>query len=120
MEYYTDEEQKRIFAKNLNHYLEYNGLQQKELADILGEKRTTVNTWCVGKSLPRLNKVQRMADYFGIGKSDLLNDHEFTEEKEKLQLELISLFNALDDTEQEVILTTMRSLIARKSSNDKV
>ena len=113
---YTDEEEKRIFAKNLNYYLELNELQQKDLAEIIGEKRTTVNTWCTGKSLPRMNKIQRIADYFGVGKTALMTDHEFTDKQAKIQLELISLFNQLDESEQGVILATMRSLVSRKSS----
>lgn len=70
----TDEEQKRIFSKNINYYISQSGKQQKEIAKDLGYSPTTFNTWCVGKIIPSAGKVQKIADYFGIGKSDLLDD----------------------------------------------
>ncbi|MEE0751445.1 LexA family protein [Frisingicoccus sp.] len=70
----TDEEQKRIFSKNLGYYISNSGKQQKEVAADLGISPTTFNTWCVGKIMPRMGKVQAIADYFGIGKSDLIDD----------------------------------------------
>lgn len=70
----TDEEQKKIFSKNLNYYIAQSGKQQKEVAQDLDISPTTFNTWCVGKIMPRMGKVQKLADYFDIGKSDLLDD----------------------------------------------
>lgn len=70
----TDEEQKKIFSKNINFYITQSGKQQKEVAKDLGVNPTTFNTWCVGKIVPGAGKVQKIADYFNIGKSDLLDD----------------------------------------------
>lgn len=70
----TDEDQKKIFSKNINYYINQSGKQQKEIAKDLGYNSTTFNTWCVGKIIPSAGKVQKIADYFGIGKSDLLDD----------------------------------------------
>lgn len=70
----TEEEQKRIFAKNLNYYISLSGKQQKEVAQELGFRVTTFNTWCKGKIIPGMGKVQKLADYFKIGKSDLLDN----------------------------------------------
>lgn len=70
----TDDEQKRIFSRNLNFYIAQSGKQQKEIAKDLGYSPTTFNTWCVGKIVPSAGKIQKIADYFNIGKSDLLDD----------------------------------------------
>ena len=70
----TDEEQKRIFSKNLRHFIAESGKQQNEIAKDLGFAPTTFNTWCMGKIMPRMGKVQAIADYFGILKSDLIDD----------------------------------------------
>ena len=70
----TDEEQMRIFSKNINYFIAQSGKTQKEIAKALGYNATTFNTWCVGKVLPRAGRVQKIADYFGISKSDLLDD----------------------------------------------
>lgn len=76
----SDEEQKIIFSKNLNYYVYQSGKQQKEIAEILGFNPKTFNGWCKGLSLPTMGKVQKIADYFGIGKSDLLDEHSHEEE----------------------------------------
>lgn len=78
----TDEEQKHIFSKNLNYYINCCGKQQKEVAKDLGISPTTFNTWCVGKIIPSMGKIQRIADYFKIGKSDLLEDHSIEHDPE--------------------------------------
>ncbi len=70
----TDDEQKRIFSKNLNRYVYLSGKQQKEIAEILQFNPKTFNGWCKGLSMPTMGKVQKIADYFNIGKSDLLDD----------------------------------------------
>lgn len=70
----TEDEQKHIFSKNLNYYITLSGKQQKEVAKDLGISPTTFNSWCVGKIFPRLSKIQLLADYFHIGKSDLIDD----------------------------------------------
>lgn len=69
----TDDEQKFMFAKNLNRYMDLNQKQQIEVAKDLGINATTLNMWCKGNSMPNVGKIQKLADYFHIGKSDLLD-----------------------------------------------
>lgn len=68
----TEKEQAQIFARNLNYYISLTDKNQKEIAQAMGFYPTTFNTWCKGKALPSLGRIQRIADYFGIEKSDLL------------------------------------------------
>ena len=72
----ADEEQKRIFSKNLNKFLSQSQKTQKEVAEAINVSPQTFNTWCQGIALPRMGKVQKLADYFGILKSDLIDDKE--------------------------------------------
>lgn len=68
----SDQEQKQIFAKNLNNQLLIANKTQKEVADSINISPQTFNTWCQGIALPRMGKIQLLADYFHIAKSDLL------------------------------------------------
>lgn len=77
----TDDEQRKIFSKNINKYINQSGKMQKEIAKELGYSPTTFNTWCVGKIIPSTGKIQKIADYFHIGKSDLLDDKNNFKEK---------------------------------------
>lgn len=70
----TDEEQKKIFAKNLNNYIAINRKQQVDVARDLGINPTTLNMWCKGNSMPSVGKIQKLADYFRIGKTDLTDE----------------------------------------------
>ncbi len=70
----TDMEQKIVFSRNLLRYIENSGKSQKEIADSLKVSPQTLNTWCQAKALPRMGKVQLLADFFGIAKSDLLDE----------------------------------------------
>lgn len=70
-----DEQQKKVFSRNLRHYIAQSGKQQKEVADELGFNQKTFNGWCNALSMPTMGKVQAIADYFGIGKTDLIDEH---------------------------------------------
>ena len=69
----TDAEQKRIFSANLNRLINESGHTRKELADILEFNYKTFNGWCNGISMPTMGKVQKIADYFHLKKSDLID-----------------------------------------------
>ena len=51
-----------------------NGKQQIDVSRELGINAPTLNMWCKGKSMPNPSKLRRLADYFGIGTSDLIED----------------------------------------------
>ncbi len=76
----SEDKQKKIFVKNLLRYIDHSGKTQKEIADAIGVSPQTFNTWCQGIALPRMGKVQALADYFNINKSDLLDDCSTSEE----------------------------------------
>lgn len=69
-----DEAQKRIFSKNLRRLLEESGKTQKELAEAIGESQQVVNTWAIGRSIPRMGRVQKLADFFRVEKSVLVDE----------------------------------------------
>lgn len=85
----TDDEQRKIFSKNINKYIEQSGKLQKEIAKELGYSPTTFNTWCVGKIIPSAGKIQKIADYFNIGKSDLLDDKDFSNHTKGIRIPVL-------------------------------
>ena len=70
----SEDMQKKIFTRNLNSYIEASGKTQLEIAKTIGVSPQTFNTWCKGIAIPRMGKVQALADYFHINKSDLIED----------------------------------------------
>lgn len=63
-----------IFSNNLKFYVIRSGRTQSQIASDLGVSKGTFSDWTSGRSHPRMNKVQQIADYFGISLSDLLED----------------------------------------------
>lgn len=119
----TDDEQKRVFSKNLNYYISNSGKQQKEVAKDLFISPTTFNTWCVGKVMPGIGKVQKIADYFGIGKSDLLDDRS-SERNPGLDYliltdtdvqRLIEKYTALNNSHKEMLKSYLDFLLSVRS-----
>lgn len=73
MKQITEDEQKRIFSKNLSYFLSLNDMQQKDLAKVLGVQPSTVTNWIKQTSMTQVSTIQKIADYFKIGKSDLVD-----------------------------------------------
>lgn len=65
---------KDVFAKNLKYYMERSGKNQKEMASVVGVSAPTFNEWLKGKKFPRIDKIEKLAQYFGILKSDLIEN----------------------------------------------
>jgi transcriptional regulator with XRE-family HTH domain len=65
---------KDVMSKNLKYYIEKSGKDRRELAEIWGFPYSTVTEWINGRKYPRIDRIEVMADYFGILKSDLIED----------------------------------------------
>ena len=70
--------QKKIFSKNLNELMFLNGKSQSEVASAIGVPPQTFNTWMQGIAIPRMDKIQLLADYFNVKKSLLIEQRSFT------------------------------------------
>ena len=66
---------KTIMAHNIAKYLKLKGIKPAELARVLGVPYTTVYDWVNGRTYPRIDKIQAMAEFFGIDKAELIEDH---------------------------------------------
>ena len=65
---------KAVMAENLKYYIEKSGKERRELAEIWGIPYSTVSEWINGRKYPRIDRIETMADYFGIQKSDLIEE----------------------------------------------
>lgn len=65
-----------ILVKNLSFYLDRLGLTQTEFARELGYPETTVSNWFNKNTYPRPDKIQEMANYFGVRRTDLTENNE--------------------------------------------
>lgn len=61
-------------SENIKILRERYGLSQKELGQIAGVSDKAVSTWEQGLKEPRMGAIQKLADYFCIRKSDIIED----------------------------------------------
>lgn len=65
----------RVFANSLKRFMKLYGMSQRELAKLCDVSQQSVSLWLAGDRLPRMDKIQIIADYFGVLKSELLEEH---------------------------------------------
>lgn len=84
---------KEIMSRNLKYYIEKSGKDRRELAEIWGFPYSTITEWINGRKYPRIDRIEIMADYFGILKSDLIEEK--TEERREMQKNNDTLANII-------------------------
>ena len=100
----SDDKSKEIFSANLENLMCSRGIDRNKLCSDLGLKYTTVRDWLKGITYPRIGKIELLADYFGINKSDLIEDK--NQEIKELKIPTSPLVQKI--TEKVVKLTTPR------------
>lgn len=111
---------KKVFSENLRYYMKLNNKDRTKICNELGFKYTTLREWVKGTAYPRIDKIEMLANYFGIQKSDLIekNDillvegntekvlfnHIMNLSKNKTEQELLSKCTILTTDNQEKLL----------------
>lgn len=105
----TDLGNKEIFSRNLRRYVESSEKTQKEVAKAIGVSTGTFCDWIKGRAYPRMDKVQLLAEYFGIQKSDLVEDVNFgkSEISDKEQL-VLDLFHKIPDDRKDFFIKMLQ------------
>ena len=86
-----EKEAMEFVSTKIRQLLDENNLKQSHLADKLDIPRSSFNEYVRGNALPRPGNVQKIADYFGLLKSDI--DPRFKSNKEEIDNSLIAQIN---------------------------
>ena len=108
---------KETFAENLIYYLSICGKEQKEVAADIGVPTSTFNEWVKGRKYPRIDKIELLANYFRIKKSDLIEDKKSTPDEQTLtegERMLLDLFRQIPEDQQQLVLGMIRVALDRK------
>ena len=87
---------KNILSRNLKNLLERKGKTQTDMAKDLNLKESTVSSWVNAVKYPRRDKIELLADYFGVMPSDI------TEDKSTQQDTIAAHFDKEDLTKDEM------------------
>ncbi|HFU3961731.1 TPA: XRE family transcriptional regulator [Streptococcus suis] len=113
-------ENKDIFSKNLKYYMDKKGVDRNQLCSDLDLKYTTVRDWIKGITYPRIGKIELLANYFGINKSDLIEEKSTTttsipfQNFDPRQAILLSNYSKLNETRKNKLLATSETLLAKE------
>lgn len=66
---------KQVMAQNIKMYMEDKGISRKEFCKRLGLAYSTVTDWLNAEKYPRIDKIELMANFFGVSKADLVEPH---------------------------------------------
>lgn len=80
---------KITMSNNLKKYLKINNISRNQLSESLGISYSTISDWINGKAYPRIDKIEMMANYFGINKSDLVEEHSKEEKNQGLKIPVL-------------------------------
>lgn len=107
---------KSIFARNLQRQMDINGKTRRDVCDALSFSYYTFSDWVSGKKYPRMDKVEMLANYFGVLKSDLIEDKKetpTTQEGDELSVdmqELVERIKMLPEDKVQLLLQLARSI----------
>ena len=105
---------KEIFSINLKRFMEQKGISRQELSKVLGVSYFTISDWVNGKKYPRMDKVEMLADYFGVLKSDLIEEDGMDKTLPQMQTltegetMLLELFRQVPADKQQMVLGMIR------------
>lgn len=101
-----------VFTRNFKRYLASSGKKQVEVARALNVSTGTISDWKKGRSYPRMDKIQLLADLFEIKKSDLVEDVNIAKETvTNKEQEVIDLFHKVPEEKREFVLSLIRATI---------
>ena len=105
---------REIFPKKLLYYMRENGKSRNDLVRDLGFKYSTIRDWEKGLTVPRMDKVEMLANYFNCSNSDLLEDKkeqptdDGLSEKRKA---LMQFAMSVPEDKAEMLLQVMKAIL---------
>ena len=107
---------KYIFSKNLKKLMDEKGVSRRDIAEILKISYFTVSDWVNGKKYPRMDKVELLANYFGVLKSDLIEETTKTDSTKSITVtdeeqKLLDLFRKVPENQQQMVLQMINAAL---------
>ncbi|VOW79973.1 CI-like repressor, phage associated [Streptococcus pneumoniae] len=113
-------ENKEIFANNLSFYMKQKGVDRNTLCADLDLKYTTVRDWLKGITYPRIGKIELLANYFNINKSDLIENKISTAQpSDSLLEEITNTARKLNTENKKIVLRTSEELLESQKNEEE-
>lgn len=106
-----DLEDMKVISSNIQRLLTESGMKQSQLASVLNIPKSSLNEYVKGRTLPKAGNIQKIADYFGLQKSDI--DPRFSKSSSSSVLKQITyMARQLNSSRQQKLLDFGKQLLA--------
>ena len=102
-----NEEDRKIFARNLRYYMRRDKITGIALAKYMGVSSATVSDWMNAKKMPRVDKLKSLSHFFHIDMTDLTEDKDYYVEIP----EILQRYNELNEENQIKLLDRAIELV---------
>jgi transcriptional regulator with XRE-family HTH domain len=103
-------ENKTVFARNLRYYIEFKGVRKIEVARAVKVSSGTISDWISERTYPRMDKIQLLAEFFGIKKTDLIEEHSFENQCSTTELALKFYNEIMEEPEALEVYRSIKKL----------
>lgn len=121
----NEKKRMKIIAENITHFRKQRGITQKELAKEVGITASTMTDYMKLRSAPSFGVIQKLADYFGVKKSDI--DTTFKEESSSLPdapdlltQQITDKVVQLTPDNKKIVLRTSEELLESQKANGEM
>ena len=117
---------KQIFASNLTTFMRKHNESQVDIAKLLDVSKSTISAYCKGTQMPRMDKVEILAQHYGVLKSDLLEDKNSVETASNNDTLIDSFTYAmqneskdLTEADKQLLISMARQLSKARTQKDE-
>lgn len=107
-----------IFARNLSRLVMESGMEQQALAFALDVSPSIVSSWLSGKRFPRADMMSKIADYFHVDISDIVEESKDkqTPYNPKHRI-LFDRTKELTDKQMDIVMNVVDGLLGREDDS---
>lgn len=118
----ADEENKQVLAANLRRFMEEQGKTRAQVCADLGFKYSTFCEWLQGVKYPRIDKIERLAAYFGVRKADLIEapgPRPAPDVAQEVDASFFQDYGGLAEHNKELIRDMVRVMLERQQGKEE-
>ncbi len=106
----TEDAYRNIFCTNLKRLMKDRGVTQMDLMQALNIPSATISTWVNGQRMPKMSKIQMLAEYFGVDPMDMIQEKQplpgISEDEERL----IGMYRRLSAYDKLMALNILKGM----------
>ena len=117
-------ELRKIISNNINSLLDIKNKKQIDVHNATKIPKSTLTGYVKGTSIPVAGNVQKIADFFGVKKSDIdprySSSYNISKEQSSTKAILDNIFGKLEKPRQEIVINTAKEQLEEQNKENLV